>query len=190
VAALRRGSGLTSLTPKTQRGHLAEAPKERQRLTEPRAWPVCFHARARFVPSTSVRFKRRERLYSRRGPASLPGIPECWRGSCRRCFREPCGWSRTLKVLKNRGHFPSDEAATKLIYLALRNITKSWQNPPLTWRMAANQFAIQFGRDLVNEAGAQGMGVTRPHKPAARGNCWALPRLGEIGAERRKINRP
>ena len=49
------------------------------------------------------------------------------------------------KVLKNRGHFPSDEAATKLIFLALRNITKSWKNPPLTWRMAANQFAIQFG---------------------------------------------
>jgi transposase-like protein len=50
------------------------------------------------------------------------------------------------KVLKNRGHFPSDEAATKLICLALRNITKSWQNPPLTWRMAANQFTIQFGQ--------------------------------------------
>jgi putative transposase len=29
------------------------------------------------------------------------------------------------KVLKNRGHFPSDEAATKLIFLALRNITRS-----------------------------------------------------------------
>ena len=50
------------------------------------------------------------------------------------------------KVLKNRGRFPSDEAATKLIYLALRNITKSWTNPSLTWRMAANQFAIQFGQ--------------------------------------------
>jgi transposase-like protein len=49
------------------------------------------------------------------------------------------------KVLKNRGHFPSDEAATKLIYLALRNITKKWKNPPVTWRSAANQFAIQFG---------------------------------------------
>ena len=46
------------------------------------------------------------------------------------------------KVLKNRGHFPSDEAATKLIYLALRNITKPWTNPPLTWKMAPNQFAI------------------------------------------------
>jgi transposase-like protein len=49
------------------------------------------------------------------------------------------------KVLKNRGHFPSDEAATKLIYLALRNITKKWKNPPITWKLAATQFAIQFG---------------------------------------------
>ena len=76
------------------------------------------------------------------------------------------------KVLKNRGHFPSDEAATKLIYLALRNITV-WKNPPLTWRMAAGQFAIQFGEDLRNEADAFGMGATRPHNPALGGNCWS-----------------
>jgi transposase-like protein len=44
---------------------------------------------------------------------------------------------------ENRGHFPSDEAATKLIYLALRNITKNWENPPVTWKLAATQFAIQ-----------------------------------------------
>jgi putative transposase len=49
------------------------------------------------------------------------------------------------KVLKNRGHFPNDEAATKLIYLALRNITKKWKNPPVIWKLAATQFAIQFG---------------------------------------------
>ena len=50
------------------------------------------------------------------------------------------------KVLKNRGHFPSDEAATKLIYLALRNITKKWKNPPVTWKLAATQLAIRFGQ--------------------------------------------
>ncbi len=49
------------------------------------------------------------------------------------------------KVLKARGHFPSDEAATKLIYLVLRNIAKKWQKPPVTWTAAAAQFAIQFG---------------------------------------------
>jgi len=49
------------------------------------------------------------------------------------------------KVIKNRGHFPSDEAATKLIYLALRNITEKWKKPPKTWSAAVRQFAIQFG---------------------------------------------
>ena len=56
------------------------------------------------------------------------------------------------KVLKNRGHFPTDEAATKLIYLALRNITKKWTNPPVTWRAAANQFAIQFGDRFFSDS--------------------------------------
>lgn len=31
------------------------------------------------------------------------------------------------KIVKNRGHFPSDEAASKLLYLALRNIEKDWK---------------------------------------------------------------
>ena len=35
------------------------------------------------------------------------------------------------KVIKNRGHFPNDEAASKLIYLALRNITRDWKMPPV-----------------------------------------------------------
>jgi len=56
------------------------------------------------------------------------------------------------KVLKNRGHFPSDEAATKLIYLALRNITKKWKKSPVTWMAAANQFAIQFGERFCSSA--------------------------------------
>ena len=30
------------------------------------------------------------------------------------------------KIIKTRGHFPSDDAATKLIWLALRNITADW----------------------------------------------------------------
>jgi transposase-like protein len=49
------------------------------------------------------------------------------------------------KIIKNRGHFPSDEAATKLLYLALRNIHTKWKSIPLNWKAAANQFAIQFG---------------------------------------------
>ena len=33
------------------------------------------------------------------------------------------------KTIRNKGHFPNDEAATKLIWLALRYITATWKNP-------------------------------------------------------------
>ena len=54
------------------------------------------------------------------------------------------------KVLKNRGHFPSEEAATKLIYLALRNIVKQWKRPPTYWGAAAHQFALKFGERFIS----------------------------------------
>jgi putative transposase len=48
------------------------------------------------------------------------------------------------KIIKTRGHFPNDEAATKLIWLALRNITAKWARGPIHWRAAMNQFAILY----------------------------------------------
>ena len=53
------------------------------------------------------------------------------------------------KVSKNRGHFPNDEAATRLLYLALRNITAKWKLPPLGWQSAMNQFAIRYADRLA-----------------------------------------
>ena len=53
--------------------------------------------------------------------------------------------SGVRKSIRNKRHFPSDEAATKLIWLALRNITAKWKNPPIAWAAAKAQFAIQFG---------------------------------------------
>ena len=52
--------------------------------------------------------------------------------------------SQVRKTIRGRGHFPNDEAATKLIWLALRNITAKWKNPPIAWHAAKAQFAIQF----------------------------------------------
>src|SRR5262245_6725895 len=48
------------------------------------------------------------------------------------------------KIIKTRGHFPSDEAATKLIWLALRNITAKWARGPIHWKTAMRQFAILY----------------------------------------------
>lgn len=48
------------------------------------------------------------------------------------------------KIIKNRGSFPTDGAALKLIYLALQNITRRWTMPVRDWRAALNRFAIQY----------------------------------------------
>jgi transposase-like protein len=48
------------------------------------------------------------------------------------------------KILKTRGQFPNDDAATKLIWLALRNITAKWERTAYYWRPAMNQFAILY----------------------------------------------
>jgi len=52
------------------------------------------------------------------------------------------------KVLKTRGSFPTDEAALKLIYLALQNITARWTMPIKEWRAALNRFAILFAERM------------------------------------------
>lgn len=48
------------------------------------------------------------------------------------------------KVLKTRGALPSDEALTKVLFLALRNISQKWTMPVQHWKEALNQFAIIF----------------------------------------------
>lgn len=48
------------------------------------------------------------------------------------------------KIIKNRGSFPTDEAAVKLLYLALQNITKKWTMPIRDWRAALNRFCDSF----------------------------------------------
>ena len=52
--------------------------------------------------------------------------------------------ARLRKIIKTRGHFPSDDAATKLIWLALRNITAEWGRAANHWKTAMNQFAILY----------------------------------------------
>ena len=52
--------------------------------------------------------------------------------------------SQLRKIIKTRGHFPSDDAAAKLIWLALRNITAHHGRSVREWREAMNQFAILY----------------------------------------------
>ena len=52
------------------------------------------------------------------------------------------------KVTRNRNSFPNDEAAIKLLYMALKNIAKKWTMPLQGWPQAVNQFSIRFGDRL------------------------------------------
>jgi transposase-like protein len=56
------------------------------------------------------------------------------------------------KIIKFRGHFPSDDAATKLIWLALRNITADWGRAAHNWKEAMNQFAILYADRFTKPA--------------------------------------
>ena len=53
------------------------------------------------------------------------------------------------KAVRNKGHFPSDLAATKLIWLALRQAADKWKSPPISWHAAKAQLAIQFEQRFV-----------------------------------------
>lgn len=54
------------------------------------------------------------------------------------------------KITKNRGSFPSDEALSKLFYLALMNISQKWTMPLHDWKAALNRFSIQFEHRMPN----------------------------------------
>ena len=53
--------------------------------------------------------------------------------------------STVRRSVRSKGHFPNDQAATKLIWLSLRNAEASWKRPPIAWQAAKSQLAIQFG---------------------------------------------
>ena len=53
--------------------------------------------------------------------------------------------AKLRRSVRIRGHFPNDEAAMKLIWLQLREITKNWKMPPREWGAAKAQFAVVFG---------------------------------------------
>jgi len=93
--------------------------------------------------------------------ASHPTIARSWRSSWERIiplFSYPTEIRKAIyttnaieslnmslrKVTKNRGHFPSDEAMFKLLYLALKNMAKKWTMPIRDWKSALNQFSIMF----------------------------------------------
>ena len=53
--------------------------------------------------------------------------------------------AKLRSAVRTRGHFPTDEAALKLLYLVLNRTEKAWTMPAREWSMAKAQFALLFG---------------------------------------------
>jgi putative transposase len=53
--------------------------------------------------------------------------------------------AKLRRAVRARGHFPTDEAAIKLLFLVLHRVEKEWIMPPREWDRAKAQFAILFG---------------------------------------------
>ena len=53
--------------------------------------------------------------------------------------------AKLRRAVRARGHFPTDEAALKLLFLVLNRAEKQWIMPPREWAMAKAQFAVLFG---------------------------------------------
>jgi putative transposase len=52
--------------------------------------------------------------------------------------------SSLRKLVQYRGHFPTDESVTKILYLALRRLEKKWQRTLWNWSAVLGQFAVFF----------------------------------------------
>ena len=53
--------------------------------------------------------------------------------------------AKLRSAVRARSHFPTDEAALKLLYLVLNRTEREWRMPPREWAMAKAQFAVLFG---------------------------------------------
>ena len=58
--------------------------------------------------------------------------------------------SKLRRAVRTRGHFPSDDAAMKLLYLVLNHAAAEWKRPPREWAEAKTQFAVMFNDRFVN----------------------------------------
>jgi len=103
--------------------------------------------------------------FSRKWDEKFPMIAKSWRSNWTRVipfFAHPPEIRKIIyttnaieslnmslrKVTKARGSFPNDEAVSKLLYLALRNIAKKWTMPVYDWKDALNRFAIIYENRL------------------------------------------
>lgn len=125
-----------------------------------------------YTSATDVEAEQRLAEFSLKWDAKFPMISKSWRNNWPRVipfFAHPPEIRKVIyttntieslnmslrKVTKARGSFPNDEAVSKLLYLALRNIAKKWTMPVHDWKDALNRFAIIYENRLPMNSALQ-----------------------------------
>jgi putative transposase len=118
-----------------------------------------------YTAATEVEAEQRLEEFSLKWDGKFPMIAKSWRSNWARVipfFAHPPEIRKIIyttnaieslnmslrKVTKARSSFPNDEAVSKLLYLALRNIAKKWTMPVHAWKDALNRFAIIYENRL------------------------------------------
>jgi putative transposase len=125
-----------------------------------------------YASATDVEAEQSLAEFSLKWDAKFPMISKSWRNNWTRVipfFAHPPEIRKVIyttnaieslnmslrKVTKARGSFPNDEAVSKLLYLALRNIAKKWTMPVHAWKDALNRFAIIYENRLPMNSALQ-----------------------------------
>ena len=125
-----------------------------------------------YTAATDIEAEQRLAEFSLKWDAKFPMISKSWRNNWTRVipfFAHPPEIRKVIyttntieslnmslrKVTKARGSFPNDEAVSKLLYLALRNIAKKWTMPVHAWKDALNRFAIIYESRLPMNSALQ-----------------------------------
>ena len=121
------------------------------------------------VPARSKRPNSGSMSSPRNGMERIPTISQMWRRNWEHLtpfFAYPADIRKVIyttnaveslnmslrKVIKTRGSFPNQEAAMKLLYLALEHIAKKWTMPVQNWKAALQRFAILLGDRVPQDA--------------------------------------
>lgn len=112
-----------------------------------------------YQASTVSEAEIQREAFARRWDASYPMVSQIWSRNRERIIpffaypgeiRKVIYTTNTIeslnmslrKIIKMRGSFPNEDAAMKLLYLALRNAAKKWTMPVQNWSGALNRFSI------------------------------------------------
>ena len=120
---------------------------------------VCADFKAIYIAATELEAEFNLELFAEKWDKQYPSISKSWRSHGANIipfFAFPPEIRRAIyttnaiesmnsslrKVIQSQKIFSSDEAAFKLLYLAMRNISKKWTMPIRYWKPALNRFAI------------------------------------------------